>query len=91
MNLHARIGAEDLGLWQTPTYITWMCMMTPVGVGNMFRGKKATRSLLCYIEWVRQRRYSYDNDDKPSILKVDEHIDKIRAILYDPKLRVYWM
>jgi hypothetical protein len=48
LNLHF----NKAGLWQTPTYITEMCLMTHEGVVPHLRGPDATRALRCYLVWL---------------------------------------
>lgn len=49
MNLHC--NKHDL--WQTPSHITHMALMTHNGYASSARGKKAKRALLIYAEWVK--------------------------------------
>jgi len=50
MNLHCK----QLELWQTPTHITYMCVMQDDGkISSNLKGKKARRALYMYRQWVR--------------------------------------
>ena len=50
MNLHC----NKIDLWQTPTHITYMCMINNDGkIEYELTGKKALRALYIYIEWVK--------------------------------------
>ena len=52
MNLNCNL----IELWQTPTHITYMCMMDDTGkLGYKYTGKKALAALLRYKEWYENR------------------------------------
>jgi hypothetical protein len=53
MNLYLRINGHSVELWQTPTYITNMCLMTSKGLKPKVTGKQAARALNCYFEWCK--------------------------------------
>ena len=44
---------DGLDLWQTPTDVTLMCLMTKDGPQWALRGGAAVRALKCYMEWVK--------------------------------------
>jgi hypothetical protein len=52
MNLYCSLNGREIGLWQTPTHITYMCLY-----GKKFRrgkdvtGKAARRALELYRLW----------------------------------------
>lgn len=52
MNLHC----NKMDLWQTPTYITHLCLMDHDGIHLEVKGKAAARALRCYFEWVKSLR-----------------------------------
>jgi len=52
MNLHVRFAGKAFRLWQTPTFITYMCMTSLNGRKFETTGKDAVRALECYKEWV---------------------------------------
>lgn len=52
MNLYAKINGVKLDLWQTPTYITYICLMHHDGIHNDVTGQDAVKALMCYQEWV---------------------------------------
>ena len=52
MNLHC--NAFEMN--QTPTYITWMCLVQPDGsIPSYLSGKKALHSVQVYKEWIKSR------------------------------------
>ena len=52
MNLAVSCDGIDLKLWQTPTYITRMCLMTENGYRSRVKGNNAMRAVFCYLQWV---------------------------------------
>ena len=58
MNLCLTVDGKTVELWQTPTYITDMCMMTSKGVKSVMSGKQAMRALRIYFEWCKKQDYS---------------------------------
>lgn len=58
-NLHFKYNGVKLDLYQTPTHISNMAIMTSKGVKPYFQwygGKVAKRALLVYIEWLLSER-----------------------------------
>jgi hypothetical protein len=53
MNLNLRVDGVNVDLWQTPTYITYMCLMTSKGQKAKLEGKKAVRAIFMYFEWCK--------------------------------------
>lgn len=54
MNLYIKFDGVKQALYQTPTYITNMCLMTAEGINyGGFRGKKAKCAVLAYLEYCR--------------------------------------
>lgn len=64
-------------LWQTPTHITYMCMMTANGVASELKGKKAIRALRIYSEWVKSTATGVYTDAEKEY--VEEKVQAIRA------------
>ena len=73
---------DQLDLWQTPTYITFMCYSNEDGGWNGIRYR--------YIEWVRSHLNGvWDNDTLYNDMKekVDKHIEELMSF---EKLDFYW-
>ena len=93
MNLHC----NNVDLWQTPTYITWMCMAEKDGYSMEFKGVKAKRALQAYIQWVMGINGSFcGNEEEYQIhladIKADrEHCDSVRKAIESKGLVVYVM
>lgn len=54
MNLVITANGKKIKIWQTPTEITYLCLMTDAGIKSKVEGNDAKRALLCYITWVSQ-------------------------------------
>jgi len=55
MNLHIKADGEELSLLQTPTHITYMCLVNSKGeIKGQINGKKALRAVHAYLLWVDQ-------------------------------------
>lgn len=91
------LQCNKVELWQTPSYITYMCLMTPDGVKEA-KGVEAIRALKCYVEWAGSLLphsvyqsgsvEEEENNDFREILT--EHIAKINtAIEQQSTLEVY--
>lgn len=57
ININLRIDGEIISLRQTPTHISYMCMVTDDGqIGSLYNGKlsgkKAIAAVRRYIAWV---------------------------------------
>jgi len=52
MNLHVSFAGKKFDLWQTPTFITYMCMTSLKGRKFETTGKDAIRALECYKIFV---------------------------------------
>ena len=94
MNLHC----NQLDLWQTPTFVTYMCTMQPEGhVGNDLTGDDAKRALHMYIQWAKDQnvkvtRTAEDAEfakDRRAV--IDRHICEVLEVLDSPALKVWWM
>ena len=95
MNLHASCDNKSLDLWQTPTYITYMCCVNDKGqvIGEL-KGKRAIRALRSYIEWVKgEARGTFqtieDAEDKRTI--VNKHVKYIEDAINTGHIRVWIM
>lgn len=52
MNLHATCNGKPIDLYQTPTHITRMILVSSDGPVTSLKGKKARRALYSYLVWV---------------------------------------
>lgn len=92
MNLHC----NHVNLWQTPTWITNMCMMDADGIHFEFKGKKAVRALKAYLEWAASmlpyrvantEKETKDNEEFYANLR--SHKRDVEAAFTSKDLRVY--
>ena len=81
MNLHCNM----IELNQTPTYITYMCMMDDTGtIGYKYTGKKALAALLRYKEWYENRlieRFEYEQESgvgEEELKETQKHHETLR-------------
>ena len=95
MNLYARVNKQRIELWQTPTSITYMCMMDTDGVHSEFTGAKAKRALRCYLEWVMSTLNGVWDDPKAyerAKATTMAHAKEIKDVLAAKcKLETYYM
>ena len=93
MNLHLKVDGSNIDLWQTPTYITNMCLVSSKGVENEVAGKKAIRAMNAYLEWVKQTvSGTYNSLEEANEYRevVNEHEKEILDVLNTAKtIRVY--
>lgn len=58
MNLNAKIGEEVIVLRQTPSQISYMCIIQPDGsIPSILTGNKAKHAMQIYLKWLE-----YDAD-----------------------------
>jgi hypothetical protein len=60
MNLHC----DKIELYQTPTWVTYMCTMDVNGKHGYAKGPDAKRALYCYLEWCSSRGRKISNNDE---------------------------
>ena len=92
MNLHARCAGKPIELYQTPTYITRMILVSSDGPVGSLKGKKARRALNSYIEWVSDPGPRvFDNTEEYLQWREirNDHARDIEEILDCPDLEVY--
>lgn len=88
MNLYC----NKIELWQTPTYISYMCMVSSSGlILSVVKNKRAKQALYCYIHWVKSTLNGVWED--PEVLQintdnVNDHIKDILNIINKPDLKV---
>lgn len=82
MNLYLKINDIPFELWQTPTYITKMCMTSSNRVETRLFSTEAIRAIRCYMEWCK-----YENRELS-----ESHIDELECELLkqaDASFKVY--
>ena len=95
MNLHIVIDGNEIAVYQTPSYITYMCMVDSDGYRRTkLHGKKAKRAAHCYLEYVTNMLNGvYSDDDEYEMARraaVAEHIHEIsRLITNANKIEVF--
>lgn len=96
MNLHIEINGHEISIWQTPTQISYMCIVKSDGTTDSeLTGVEAKRAVHCYLQWIK---YSTNGvwDNKKDLehrrQSVNEHIIKVKtALQYAKKVRVWVM
>jgi hypothetical protein len=92
MNLHC----NQVELWQTPTYVTHMCLMNKDGIAADATGDEAVRALRCYLEWARTllpysvaktAEHQKANEDFHATFK--KHSAEVTAVFGKEGLEVY--
>jgi hypothetical protein len=94
VNLNLTVDNKPVDLWQTPTEVTYMCLITDNGEFNWeLTGNKARAAIARYIAWARSRsdgvyKNRKDADDKRRLVK--EHTDRIEATISKARqIKVY--
>jgi hypothetical protein len=88
MNLECKVNRELISLWQTPTWITYMCLATKDGIQSELTGAGARRAMYCYIEYIKGRlngAWSSNEEYEAVAVDVREEVARIRALLADSK------
>ena len=91
------LKCNKMELWQTPTHVTYMCMMTSKGVADEFTGKKARRALKIYQQWVSschpmQATTSEEEEAmKDGIRTCQEHIQQVEEVMKRKNLVVTYI
>lgn len=73
-NLVITANGKNIKVWQTPTEITYLCLMTKDGIKSRVTGDDAKRALLCYITWVSQTLGGF----KQTPLTMNDELDYAR-------------
>ena len=85
MNLYC----NNIDLWQTPTYITYMSLMGPDYPLQEVTGSEAVRALRCYLEWVRSTSPSIARTDgelkvmRLSQARIKSHTEEVLKVIAD--------
>lgn len=80
-NLRFKHNGVNIDVYQTPTNVSNMALMTSKGVKPYFQwysGKIAKRAFLVYIEWLRLERvnYSTSNVSKEDYNELNRNIEQ---------------
>lgn len=93
MNLHAKSAKGDFGLWQTPTWVTYACLINENGeIKSEVKGKAAKRALYIYLQWFSGRlngiRGTLEELESRQA-QTQEHISNIISRMEERSLKVY--
>lgn len=94
MNLNCTAGGECIELWQTPSRITYMCVVQNDGsVPYRLVGKKAKHALYIYMQWVKYSTngvWKSDVELKEAQDNVKEHLAYLQdGISRSKRIEVY--
>jgi hypothetical protein len=94
LNLYIEFDNQNIEIYQTPTYITCMCLMTDIGTKSEMTGKQAKRAVNCYLQYVQSLITSTVYLDHHSFTEycrpINKHLKEIRLRLQSAKkIRVY--
>lgn len=97
MNLYFKSGDQELDTWQTPTYITHMCL-TPSAynkkIPHSVTGKPARRALRLYRTWIlHQCDGVWASDEAYAAISqaVNDHIEQIDLFSSHKHIEAYMM
>lgn len=81
MNLTCRAGGQEVTLWQTPTWVTWMCLSYHPRTHKPDGGHEGVRRR--YLIWVEGHLngiFLSEEDAAFNRWRVNEHLEKIRDL-----------
>ena len=96
MNLNLTVDGEHVNLFQTPTYVTNMCLVDSKGkVHSGVKGVEAKRAIHIYLRWVKDelfngRCYSSQEDLDEDEQSLSEHVDLILGGIKNGKVIVVY-
>ena len=79
LNISSNLGKLDI--YQTPTYVSYMCVVDGKGDLKSRQGKKALRSIQIYLQWVesiKNETFANEEDAKARRDSVNEHINTVK-------------
>ena len=94
INLHVKIkGRRSLKIWQTPTYITYMCCIDEHGtIQNNLKENNARRALHCYLEWCKTLSGLWTGEEySKRKIAIEKHCQDIYELMKYKSLEVWWM
>jgi hypothetical protein len=95
MNLYCSSGGEEVNLQQTPTYISYMCVVQPNGkIYGRLTGKKAKHALQMYCQWLRgtlNRVWNTKEDLEEAQKWINENILEIQSVIKRRRKLKVWV
>ncbi len=94
MNLCIKVDGEKLSVFQTPSYITYMCLVDSDGrIKEQLKGKKAMRAVYAYLLWI-ESRHNRVYETSEAAMQTREEVGEYRASILKAvqnykKLEVY--
>ena len=93
MNLYIEFEGVEQEVYQTPTHITNMCLMTHAGFDWSVTGNNAKRAVRCYMQWVASLKngsYSSREEHYELTKPINDHIEVIKqGLVSAKKIRAY--
>lgn len=97
MNLHC----NKMQLWQTPTWVTYMCLITDKGFKPEVKGKQARAAANRYMEWVRgltdgawgnsPNAKGSKEDLEHLRLSIRNHLETLQQLMCLEDFKIYYM
>ena len=81
---------NHLELWQTPTEITYMCLMESDGRRQELKGKAAIRALRIYMQWVQSTgiRIARTPEEITQMdrqrVQINSHLSEVMVVVKNP-------
>ena len=95
MNLNCRLGGERIDLRQTPTQISYMCVVQPNGdVPGEVTGVKAKHALQIYCKWVEgslNGSWNSAEDLEHARMCAADEIERIQKVIKSRKKLEVWV
>lgn len=89
------LQCDKIDLVQTPTYVSYMCMVGPNGeIPNELTGNAARRAIHIYCYWrleQAQSAFNHDNKDRDLLDYVRDEVKRIKEILKKERSIKVWV
>lgn len=86
MNLTLKVNSRNIELWQTPTYITYMCLMDSDGkYSTKTELEEAKRAIHCYLTWVESTTNGVWDNHQDYLYARKQMNDHVKEILDELK------
>jgi hypothetical protein len=89
MNLTLEVNGRDVELWQTPTYITYMCLMDANGkYSTKTELLEAKRAVHCYLTWINSTTngvWDSSQEHEEARATVNRHVKEVLQELESAK------
>ena len=89
MNLTLEVNGRDVELWQTPTYITYMCLMDADGkCSTKTELLEAKRAIYCYLTWINSTTngvWASSQEHEAARANVNRHVKEVLQELKSAK------